>query len=399
MTIATGINKRVAYGLEPSFGEKSTEAGQLIRRVSSTLALTKDTYESKEIRPDFQVADMRHGVRRVAGDVKGELAPGSYTPLIGAALRNAFGTTASIDENVIGADVDGFTRTSGNFTVGPAFDNFAVGDVVRATGFAAASNNNRNFLITAITPLKMTGRFLDGTAVVPEAAGAHVYLQVVGGKAIAPLTGHSNDSFTFEHFHEDLSQTEIFKGCKVNGIDISLPPTGMAEISIKLMGQDMEPKVGEYFFNPAPASANGVLSAVNGLVFALGKRQTVLTNLSLSISGNLSGDPVVGSNVIPELFNGRIKVSGSMSAYFDTVELRDAFLNESEVSIFAVFTSSNAPDADFVSFTLPRVKLGGSSKDDGEKGLIQTVPFTALLGTGANGFDKTTICIQDSTAA
>jgi hypothetical protein len=50
-------------------------------------------------------------------------------------------------------------------------------------------------------------------------------------------------------------------------------------------------------------------------------------------------------------------------------------------------------------FTFPRAKMGGATKDDGEKGLVLTMPFTALEqdagGTGQTAFD-TTIMIQDS---
>ena len=55
---------------------------------------------------------------------------------------------------------------------------------------------------------------------------------------------------------------------------------------------------------------------------------------------------------------------------------------------------------DFVSFTMPRIKVGGNSKDDGQKGIVQTVPFTALLNTSSatNNGDFTTLMIQDSAA-
>ncbi len=394
MTIATGVNKRVSAAKEVTFGVKAVTAGKSLRRVSSDLALSKDTYESKEIREDYQVADMRHGVRKVEGSIKGELSPAAYADFMAASVRKDFVAGVTATDNDIAATATGFERLTGSFLT----EGFKVGDVVRASGFATAANNACNFIVTGVTALALTGRFLIERAITPEAAGANVTIAVVGKKTFAPLTGHTDNSFTIEHFHSDINESEIFKGVKVSGLDISLPPTGMAEITAKLMGQDMEPQTGAHFAAPAPASTSGVLAAVNGLVFAMGKRQTVLTGLSLAVSGNISGDPVVGSNVIPELFNGRIKVSGSMSAYFDTVELRDAFLAESEVALFAVFTSTNAADSDFVAFAMPRIKLGGSSKDDGEKGLIQTVPFTALLGSGANGFEATTISIQDSDA-
>jgi hypothetical protein len=91
--------------------------------------------------------------------------------------------------------------------------------------------------------------------------------------------------------------------------------------------------------------------------------------------------------------------------FFENATFRDYFINETEVSICACFTTANTPKADFLAFTMPRVKVGGASKDDGEKGLIQTMPFVALFDTsaladtGATATDSlaTTLSIQDST--
>ena len=67
----------------------------------------------------------------------------------------------------------------------------------------------------------------------------------------------------------------------------------------------------------------------------------------------------------------------------------------------AALSASPAAGADFLSFALPRVKFGGAAKDDGDKSLVQTLPFTALFnsagGTG-QGTEQTTMYIQDSQA-
>jgi hypothetical protein len=394
--IASGVNKRVSYAKETAFGVKAAAAGgKSLRRVSSSLNLTKDAYESKEIRDDYQIADMRHGVRKVDGEVKGELSPKSYADFIAAALRRDFTAMTPVVGTDISIDASGIHSVTTDFLAG----GIKVGDVVRADGFVAGANSDNNFLVTSVAADLLGGLFLNGTVAVTEAAGASVTIAGVGKKTFAPLTGHTDQSFTVEHYFSDLNQSEVFKGVKVNSLDINLPPTGMAEISVKLMGQDAETSAtGAHFAAPAAAPSTGVLTAVNGVVFAIGQRQQILTGLQLNISGNVSGDAVVGSNVVPELFNGRIKVTGQMSAYFSDAAMRDAFFNETEISLFAVFTSSNANDADFVALCAPRIKVSGSSKDDGEKGLIQTLPLSALLGSGTNGFEATTLSVQDSNA-
>ena len=79
MPIASGINKIVSYKKETTFGVLPSASGaQTIRRVSSAFNLAKETYQSEEIRKDYQIADLRHGVRSVEGNVSGELSAGTY---------------------------------------------------------------------------------------------------------------------------------------------------------------------------------------------------------------------------------------------------------------------------------------------------------------------------------
>ena len=66
MATASGINKIVSYKKETTFGVLPAASGaQTIRRVSSAFNLTKETYQSEEIRTDYHIQDFRHGVRSV----------------------------------------------------------------------------------------------------------------------------------------------------------------------------------------------------------------------------------------------------------------------------------------------------------------------------------------------
>ena len=49
-------------------------------------------------------------------------------------------------------------------------------------------------------------------------------------------------------------------------------------------------------------------------------------------------------------------------------------------------------------FSIPRVKFGSADKDDGEKGIVQTLSFTALYNGSGTNSDVTTFAIQDSLA-
>ena len=401
MGIAAGVNKKVSYKKEAVWGVAPANTGaKYLRRVESNLDLEKETYQSNEIRPDGQVADFRHGVRSVKGGVKGELSVGTYNDFFAAALRKDFAATATTGAVVVIA-VTGtgteFTRSAGSYLT----DGFKIGDVVGATGYTDANNNDHYAMVTGLTATVMTAATLDGVALTDEAEGDTVTLALVGKKTLAATTGHTDDSFAMEHWFSDIAQSELYLGEKVESIKIGLPPSGMATIDLGFMGKGRQNDTSEYFATPTPAGSDPVLAGVNGFVYVDGAAVALITGMDFDINTNLTADPVVGSDEYPFIFRGRVLVSGNMSVYFQDATFRDYFDNETEVAINAVFKGGSGKDTEFTSFIFPRVKAGGSSKDDGEKGVIQSVPFTALLNTAGGvgaSTDNTTIAIQDSSA-
>ena len=403
MAQASGVFKQVSYKREVTYGTVPVAASaQALRRVTSDLSLTKQTYQSGEIRNDQQVQDMRHGVRSVDGSINGELSPKTYADFIAAALRREF--TAGVSATGMSITIAGagptytVTRAAGNFLT----DGFKKGDVGRLTaGTFNVANSNKNLLIQAVTALALTVRVLNGSALVAEGPIASATFAVTGKKTFAPTSGHTNVSFAIEHWFSDIAQSEVFSGCQPSQIDLSLPPTGLATINMPIMGKDVTVATAQYFTTPTAAPTTGITAAVNGVLLMGGVAVAVLTGLTMGIQSNRTGDAVVGSNTIPVRFPGRILVSGQATAYFEDATFRDAFLNETELELIVVLSSDNTATSEFVGFTLPRIKLGGSSKSDGEGGIVQTIPFTALLPlTGGTGVanELTTISVQDSAA-
>jgi hypothetical protein len=418
MATASGIEKKLILAPQEAAGTcavANLATAQYLRRVTSSLDVSKETYQSNEMRADRQIGDFRHGVQSIEGSLSGELSPGTYEKLMAAILRKAWaaGVSDAANSNVAAASTTGaagtFTRddSEGSWLV----DGFKVGDVVRFTGFSgtgATANNDHNFMITALTATVMTGVMLDGVAVVNDAKGDPITTTVVGKKVWTPITGHTEDWFSLEHYYSDIDLSEVYWDVKVNTMAIKLPATGLATIDFGLMGlnhTNYASGQSPYFSAVLAASTGGVLAAVNGALYIQGVKVALLTGLDFDVSGGLTSEAVVGSNVKPDIFDGRVSVKGNMSVFFEDATFRDYFINETEVSICACFTTANTPKADFLAFTMPRVKVGGASKDDGEKGLIQTMPFVALFDTsaladsGATATDSlaTTLSIQDST--
>lgn len=404
MGTASGVFKQVTYKLESAYGViPAANAAQAMRRVTSSLDLTKDTYQSNEIRPDFQVADFRHGLRKVGGSISGELSAKTYGDVLAAALKRDFAAGAS----VTGASIT-VAGTAGAWTLTRAAgswlsDGVKVGDVGRlSAGAFNAANANKNFLVTGVTATVLTGMVLNASALVPEGPVTGATFTVVGKKTFTPQSGQTDKSFSIEHWYPDAGTTgasEVFTGCKVSKISFTLPATGMATVAVEFVGKDMVPGTAQYFTNPTPVTVTGTMAAVNGVVKVGSAVGGTITSASIEISCAQSSEPSIGSNTADQVATGRVIVTGQITAKFDATALRDAFVNETEVSACLVFTADNTANSDFLGFSMNRLKLNGASKDDGEKILIQTIPYQALLdvnGGAGKATEMTTLTVQDS---
>lgn len=413
MPIAAGLFKQLAYKVETTYGTAPGQSGgQALRRVQSTIDLTKESYAANEKRTDFQIADFRHGVRRVAGQIQGELSPKTYSDLFGVLLKRDFASVTPIAS--AGLTIAGtgptytVTRAAGSWLT----DGVKVGDVIRlSVGSLNAANINKNLLVSDIASgTALTVIPLNGVAMVAEGPITGCTITVTGKKTYVPVTGHTDKSIAFEHWYSDLVQSELFLGNKLGKASLSLPPSGLATVSFDVMGQDMADTAAkrgsvattaQYFTTPTAITSTGALAAVNGLLRVAGATVGTVTGLTVDIAANYTGDPVVGANTVPQLFPGKVSVTGQFTAYFDSVTLRDAFVNETEIDLIGVFTSDNTATADFVTCVMPRIKVGSANKDDGDGGLVQTFSFQALLNTaGGTGVktEKTTFSMQDSAA-
>lgn len=306
MPLQSNVNVELRYGAESTFGTQSAAAGQKLRRVSSTLALTKDTFTSNEVRPDQQISDMRHGARRVAGQISGELSRTTYDDFIAAALRSTWATN-----------------------------------------------------------------------------------EVVNG-VLRP-------SFTIEQVYPDLDISETFLGCRIGDMSASVQPNGMATISFGIQGQSMSTTTGAsspVFASPTAATTTGILSGVNGTMQIDGVGSSIVTGLDFTLTNNLNSQPVVGSTTIPEIFYGRSVVTGTVSAFFDSTTLLNAFINETVVKLSIAMTGT---DATSLTFKMNKVKLNGASKTIGaDGGVIVQFPFQALLATGIAGDADGTLVVERS---
>lgn len=403
MAIASGVAKQLRYKQESAWGTAPGASGaQLMRRVESSIDLVKDTYQSNEIRADYQISDFRHGGRRVEGSIRGELSCGTHKDFIAAALRRDFAAVTAATGLSLTIAGTGPTYTVTRGAGSWLTDGFKVGMGIRlSVGTLHANNINKNLYIVGLTATIATVMTMNGSAMQAEGPIASCTATATGKTTYVPTTGHLDRSFAIEHWYADIAQSELFTGCKADTIALNMPATGIAGIDIGFKGKDITAATAAYYTSPTAATTSGVLAAANGLLVVGGTAIATVTGLTLNVAGGYSGEAVVGSNSSPAIFPGRVNVSGQLTALFEDATLRDAFLNETEVALLAVMTESNIAAANFFAVTLPRIKFGGAQKNDGERGLQGTFPFQALFnGSGGSGTssEQTTLMVQDTLA-
>lgn len=400
--MAEGITKSIRYKKETTFGTLAGATGaKTTRRVTGNFNLTKELYESGEIRTDYQIADVRHGVNSVEGTIDGELSAGTYPDFFASILARDFtsltpSATGSITIGTPTLGIYNVTRATGSFLT----DGLRVGNIIRLTGMNA-NNNAKNLLVVTLTAtiagvLPISGNKL----LTPETVASGAAYVVTGKNTFAPLTGHTDDSYTVEEFYSQASPiSEVYTGNKLNTASLALPSTGLVTCNFGFMGQRLaQTGTSAYFTNPTAQTASGIFASVNGALVVNGTPVALVTQLNININRNLTSEAVVGSDFKPEISEGRISVDGDFSTLFNDRTISNYFTAENEVSLIVALTATSAADSDFITITLPRIKVNSDTKDDGEKQIVAANSFRALLGTGANGFQQTTIQMQDSLA-
>lgn len=404
MAIAQGINKTVVIKKQTALGvAASGSGGQILRRESSTNTLKKDTYANNEIASHQQSTGKTHGLRSVDTALNGVISAGTYSTVIASVLRNNFTATSSLTGLAIavGGVLGAYTLTSTGLLV---TNGFKIGDVVRIT--LATSLNadclNKNLLITAITNTVITCKTLNNSTMT-TGSGTACTLALPGKKAAIPITGHTKDYWTVEDWQSDISQSEVFTDVMLGKLDIGLPATGNATIAVSGVGLNRTTGATRILTTPTAETTSNPLAAINGLLIVNGVAVTNITGATISVDGKAAGmGAVVGANVAPDVQRGTIDVSGSFTAFYQDATLSTLFDNATQINFIVVIEDNATAASEFVSFSLSNITIDGDGKDDGDKAIVRTYPFTArinMAGGVALANDQTILSVQDSLAA
>jgi hypothetical protein len=262
---------------------------------------------------------------------------------------------------------------------------------------------NKNLLVTGVTASTLTVKTLNGSALADNATSVTgVTIAIPGKYTYVPETAQTQDYYTVEHWFSDVAQSEVYSDIVQTNAQVKIPANGMATIDFPLVGLNLSTGTSQVLTSPTAISTGGATAGVNGLLLVSGTPVAIVTSIDFDVNGNISvADAVVGSVSRPDVFQGSVAVTGTFSAYFTDAVFRDYFINETEVSLIIALTTDSTAIADFVVFSMSRIKLGGADVSDGANGLTRSFPFTALKNTSGGAALAnlaTTFMVQDSLA-
>jgi len=405
-----GMDVEVRYKVESVYGTPVTGAGgEMLRcHAGSGLSMARSPIEDPEIRSDRMESMMRLGGKSVAGTYPGTLSVGTFNTFLGALFRHAWAAAAPAITCDAGAVYTSLATTVTNTLTLVGTGSFLtqgvrVGDVVRLSAMGAGVVNI-NAVVATVAANSLT---VLGAPWANITADTNAVLTIC--KKLRPALGTIADpvvesSYTCEEYFETIDESEQYAGCRVSSMKLTFTPTGVVKVEFGMVGQTVA-------ILAAGASAPGLttpteytsvgLIAADATIYVAGTAIATVTGGEVTFDLSAQGIEVVGSLVTPDVWTGKMKVRGQITAVRTllTGSHLARYIAETdnvEMSLMFVEPDAAAP-IDFVHLFIPRIKYTGDTKNWGNEGpVVETIPFMAAAKATTTGYDAVTATISTS---
>lgn len=395
----TGQNVSVRYKAQSGLGTRATGGSGFELPIVPTdgLRVTKASIESPEVRSDGMTTLARHGSRAVGGSYGSVLRVGAPNTLLAALLRTA--ETAAFQ--VTNATMTSITTTASTIVAAAGSwitQGVRAGDVVYLTNHATSANNN--VLLPVISVSASTLTVPTGALTLNASPDSAFELNVLA-RYSQPATPAAKTYFTFEEYHQDIDQSEIYEDCVVASAAVDLPVDGTATVSWGIVGRNgfAEEKGNSPILTSPTGVTNQNLVATDAVILLEGAVIANLTGLSFSMDTRAALAPVIGSTTSPDIYPDNMRVEGTISGLRSDLTMLTRFLAETEFAIAVLLKETTGTPAKAFGIYLPAVKLmEAPSAPLGNAGpMVSTMRFVAGRNATATGELET--MVQFSTSA
>ena len=190
--------------------------------------------------------------------------------------------------------------------------------------------------------------------------------------------GDTRRSFTMERLFGNLDTPEYWRytGAEFDKLTLSVKPDAIVTGTFSVVAKDQS--IGTAILTGATYVAETTtlpLDAFTGTINEGGATIGVITGLEMSLVNGLSPMFVLGSDTTIRPGIGKSRVTGTVTAYFESKTLLEKFINETASSFDFTLTDGTSS----IKFDMPNIKYTGGTPDvDGEGEVTVNLPFTAL---------------------
>lgn len=376
MAIASADRVRLAYVVESIPGTTpTTPALQIVRLTGESLDVTRENIVSSELRADRNVMDLIQVGGGAGGGVEFELSYSTYDDWLAGALQGAWGGGSSAVANriVTATDMMNGVYSIANQPANPAritvtravAGSADTAGIITITGTDANDNPITEDIVPGANGVTVSGKKIFKTVTLVVGSGwtsDGTADQITVGVAAMPTVlknGSTPKSFTLERTLLDLSPNAYFrfKGMQVNGFSLTCATKEIVKGSFDFLGMSGEAAeaaiAGATYLD---ATTGEVMDAASGFAgfSVVGLSGVHVSSLSLDITNNLRAPTAAGSVDALGIGAGRFELSGSIEAYFEDIELYEAFLNGDATAL--AFTLGSTAGEKYT-FTIPKLKF------------------------------------------
>jgi hypothetical protein len=191
-------------------------------------------------------------------------------------------------------------------------------------------------------------------------------------------------SFTVETAFNDVGRFITQNGMRPGSFSINAQAGQIVTGTISLMGRQTLPRnaalIGTAPFTQLIATSTEVMNATsnvgslvkNGVTLA-----TALQSIELQIDGGLRNQNSVGSKFPRGVGLGRLNVTGTIQAYFETLELYNHFINHETISLGFNFQDV---EGNYYFWTIPALKVNSDPVAPGgiDQDVMEQIEFVAF---------------------
>ncbi len=154
-----------------------------------------------------------------------------------------------------------------------------------------------------------------------------------GWSADELVTGSTITSFALERGFSDVGKYQLFSGCCIDRLDLSIQPESLVTGRFHVAGKTVTYTDISVEENADTPPQNAPMEAFLGILEEGGDALGIVTGLELKIENGLEGNPVLGSRNPVSAGFGKSRISGELTVYFQDQSLHQKFLDQSHSSL------------------------------------------------------------------